>query len=153
PDSGVAAGVWEVPYMVVVTLGGAAALYGAAQLVWHADALRASRAQLAELAGDLERTRISRDLHDLLGQSLSAVALKGDLARGLLVRQDVQGAEAELTGLVSVARTTLRDVRTLAERAPAVSLAAELRRGADVLAAVGIDAHIDRRVETLPPDV
>src|SRR5262247_325497 len=99
----VAATIWEFPYILVVMLGGAAGLYGAARLVWHAEELRASRAQLAELAGDHERLRISRDLHDLLGQSLSAVALKGDLAHGLLERRDMAQASAEIASLVGVA--------------------------------------------------
>src|SRR5262245_4123906 len=70
-------------------LFGAGAWFGATRLVRLWDELREARAELAELAIERERLRISRDLHDLLGQSLSAVSLKGDLAMGLLQRQDV----------------------------------------------------------------
>jgi len=52
-------------------------------------------ARLAELAVGRERLRVSRDLHDLLGQSLSAVSLKGDLALRLL-RSDPPAARAEI---------------------------------------------------------
>ena len=60
-----------------------------------------ARADLAELAIGRERLRISRDLHDLLGQSLSAVSLKGDLAIGLLARQEVPRAVGEIESLVT----------------------------------------------------
>jgi two-component system sensor histidine kinase DesK len=149
----VAATMWEFGYVFLILVAGVIGLYGAARLVWHAEELRASRAQLAELAGDHERLRISRNLHDLLGQSLSAVALKGDLAHGLLARREVSQASAEIASLVDVARSALRDVRTIAHREPAVSLASELHRGADILSAVGIDTRVDRHVEALPPKI
>ncbi|HKB10792.1 MAG TPA: hypothetical protein VKD69_09060, partial [Vicinamibacterales bacterium] len=60
---------------------------------------------------------------------------------------------AELASLVSVARSALRDVRTIAHREPAVSLAAELQRGTDLLSAVGIDTHINQSCGALPQKV
>ena len=151
-DSGWMA-AWEFPYIAVVLLAGGGGLYAAARLVWYAAELHATRAKLAELAIDHEQLRIARDLHDLLGQSLSAVALKGDLANGLLERQDVGLAVAEIESLVSVARSAFHDLREIAHHQPAVSLASELNRGSDVLAAVGIEARIARGVENLPPKV
>jgi two-component system sensor histidine kinase DesK len=67
-------------YVVVILVMGAAALYGSAQLVRAAEGLDRARTELAELAVGRERLRLSRDLHDVLGQSLTAVSLKGDLA-------------------------------------------------------------------------
>lgn len=147
---GVAAAAWELPYFLVVLLAGAGGLYAAAHLVSHAEELRATRAQLAELVIDHERLRISRDLHDLLGQSLSAIALKGDLATGLLERRELPRATAEIQSLVSVARSALHDLRTITHREPVVSLASELQRGTDLLSSVGIDALIEHKVEALP---
>src|SRR5262245_44417424 len=145
--------VWFFVYDVAIFLAGGASLYGAARLVWHAKELRAMRAELAELAIERERLRISRDLHDLLGHSLSAVALKGDLAQRFLERQHVSRAEAEIGSLVSVARSALHDLREITHREPAVSLASELNRCSDILAAVGVETRVTQRVETLPPRV
>ena len=144
---------WAIAYDSVIFLAGGGSLYGAARLVRLANELRATRAQLADFAIERERLRISRDLHDLLGHSLSAVALKGDLAQRLLERQEVSRAEAEIESLVSVARSAFRDLREITHRQPAVSLASELDRCTDILAAVGVETQITRRVERLPPKV
>jgi two-component system, NarL family, sensor histidine kinase DesK len=144
---------WGFVYNTVIVLAGGASLYGAARLVWLAGALRATRTQLADLAIERERLRISRDLHDLLGHSLSAVALKGDLAQRLLERREVSRAEAEIQSLVSVARSAFRDLREITRHVPAVSLASELDRCMDILAAVGVETRITRRLESLPPKV
>ena len=61
-----------------------ATLYGSARLVGVQQELRRTRRELARTAVAAERLRVSRDLHDLLGQSLSAISLKGDLAVRLL---------------------------------------------------------------------
>src|SRR5262245_16725423 len=144
---------WGIAYNLVVFLGGGGSLYGAARLVWLANELRATRAQLADLAIERERLRISRDLHDLLGHSLSAVALKGDLAQRLLERQEMSRADEEIQSLVSVARAAYRDLREITHREPAVSLASELDRCTDLLAAVGIDTRVTQRVTALSPKI
>jgi two-component system sensor histidine kinase DesK len=144
---------WGICYWIFIVLAGGGSLYAAARLVWLAKELHATRAQLADLAIERERLRISRDLHDLLGHSLSAVALKGDLAQRLLERQEVSRAEAEIESIVSVARSAFRDLREITHREPAVSLSSELDRCTDILAAVGVETEITRRVEKLPPKV
>ena len=73
-----AAVAFVVVFWLTGLVVGAAGLYGAARLVRVLDELHATHAELAELAVGRERLRVSRDLHDLLGQSLSAVSLKGD---------------------------------------------------------------------------
>ena len=129
-------------YLPGILAVGGASLYAAARLVRVGEELRATRADLAELAVGRERLRISRDLHDLLGQSLSAVALKGDLAVGLLDRRQDARAAAEVAGLVTLARSALHDLRELARHAPPISFDAELGRGVDLLAAVGVDTRV-----------
>src|SRR5262245_5101604 len=133
---------WGVVTDMIIFVAGSASLYGAARLVWLAKELRATRTQLADFAIERERLRISRDLHDLLGHSLSAVALKGDLAQRLLERQEMSRAEAEIQSLVSVARSASRDLREITHRQPTVSLASELDRCTDILAAVGVETRI-----------
>jgi two-component system sensor histidine kinase DesK len=133
--------VWVVYYAVVLVMG-AAALYGSARLVRVIAQLDAARTEVAELAVGRERLRVSRDLHDLLGQSLSAVSLKGDLAIRLLAT-DADAARAEIESLTGLARGALRDVRAVARDEHAVSLAAEVDAAAALLGAAGIAVRVD----------
>ena len=147
-----AAVAFFVVYWLAGLVIGAGALYGSARLVRVLDELHATRAELAELAVGQERLRVSRDLHDLLGQSLSAVSLKGDLALRLLPR-DPTAARAEIAGLTGVARDALRGVRAVTRDQHAVSLRAETQGAAALLGAAGIDAHLDVDLPGLPPAV
>src|SRR5262245_34642539 len=72
--------------------------------------LHAAREELADLAVNEERLRIARDLHDLLGQSLSVVALKSDLA-DRLVDSDPAAAHRELADVRRVSRQALTEMR------------------------------------------
>jgi two-component system sensor histidine kinase DesK len=119
-----------------------AILYGAARLVRALDELYAARADLAQAAVGSEWSRVSRDLHDVLGQSLAAVSLKGDLALALLPT-DRRAAEAEIRSLTDIARTALRDTRMVTRGEHTVSLRLEASRAAHLLEAAGIDARID----------
>jgi two-component system, NarL family, sensor histidine kinase DesK len=141
-----------VVYPIVGLMTGAVALYGSARLVRVVDELHATRAQLAELAVGRERLRVSRDLHDLLGHSLSAVSLKGDLAIRLL-RSDPPAARAEIESLTGVAREALRGVRAVTRDEHLVSLRTETEGAAALLSAAGIDARIDLDLPDLPPAV
>jgi two-component system sensor histidine kinase DesK len=152
-DAGLAERIWTFCYWEALEFLGGAGLYGAARLVRLMDELRDARADLAELAIDRERLRISRDLHDLLGQSLSAVSLKGDLAIGLLERDDVPRAVAEVESLVTVARSALHDVLDIAHREPPIALASEIERAADLLASTGTETRFDIAAKELAPDV
>ena len=147
-----AQGTLAVVYWVVGLVTGAVALYGSARLVQVLDELEATRTELAELAVGRERLRVSRDLHDLLGQSLSAVSLKGDLALRLL-RSDPPAARAEIASLTQVARDTLRGVRAVTSNEHAVSLRTEIDGAAALLSAAGIDARIELDLPDLPPPV
>ncbi len=145
--------VWAFCYWEALQFLGGVGLYGATRLVRLMDELRDARADLAELAIGRERLRISRDLHDLLGQSLSAVSLKGDLAIGLLARNDVPRAAGEIESLVSVARSALHDLRDIAHREPPIALESEIERAADLLASTGTETRLDIGVEKLPPSI
>lgn len=147
-DGGVQRAFFAV-YWIVGLVTGAVALYGSARLVRVVDELYAARTELAELAIGRERLRVSRDLHDLLGHSLSAVSLKGDLARRLL-HSDVQAARAEIEGLTEVARDALRDVRAVTRDEHDVSLRTEADGAAALLSAAGVDARIDVDLPELP---
>lgn len=147
---GVWAAIFQLVYLPVVLAFGGLGLYAAARLVKVVAALHSARSELAELAVGRERLRLSRDLHDLLGHSLSAVALKGDLA-GRLLHSDPSAARSEITGLAGAARDALRDLRAVTRDEHAVSLRSETDGAAALLAAAGIDATIEVDLPDLNP--
>ena len=126
------------------------AVYGCVPLVRLVDELHVARTELAELAIGRERLRVSRDLHDLLGQSLSAVSLKSDLA----IRQmgkDPIAARAEIESLTGVAREAVRRVQALTRDEYTLSLRAEVEGAAALLASAGIEAAVDLQLGQLEP--
>jgi two-component system sensor histidine kinase DesK len=130
----------------------AAVLYGSARMVAVLEELRRTRRELAEFAVRRERLRVSRDLHDLLGQSLSAVSLKGDLAVRLLPG-DAPAAWAEVESLTQVAREALRDIRAISRDQHMVSLRAEIEGAATLAVAANIATTVQVDLPDLPPAV
>ncbi len=88
-------------------------------------ALKLSHDEVRRLAGLAERERIGRDLHDLLGHTLSLVALKSELA-GKLIASDPVAARREIREVTRVAREALTQVRSAVTGIRAAGLAAEL---------------------------
>lgn len=95
------------------------------------------------------RLQLARNLHDLLGQSLSAISLKGDLALRLL-RGDRPAARAEIQSLAGVARGALHDMQALTRDQHTVTLAAEIDGAASLLAAAGVHLRLDVDLPELP---
>ncbi len=124
-------------------------LYGAVWLVRVVGELQAARTELAELGVGRERLRVSRDLHDLLGQSLSAVSLKADLAVRLLPTH-TEAAREQIEDLRGVAHGALHGVRTLARDEHAVSLRTETDGAAALLAAAGVRTLVTVNLPGLP---
>jgi two-component system sensor histidine kinase DesK len=87
--------------------------------------LRLSHDEVRRLAGMAERERIGRDLHDLLGHTLSLVALKSELA-GKLIERDPLAARREIDEVMRVSRDALSQVRRAVSGIRAAGLAAEL---------------------------
>ena len=145
-------GLYAAFFWFVGLAVGGVGLYGATRLVNVLDELQGTRAELAEVEVARERLRVSRDLHDLLGQGLAAVALKGELAIRLQ-RTDAAVARAEIVGLTEVARDALSSLRSITYRAHAVSLGAEAEGAAALLRAADIDTHVELELGELPPRV
>ncbi|XRQ02861.1 sensor histidine kinase [Actinomadura welshii] len=112
----------------------------------------AARDALARLAVTEERLRFSRDLHDLLGHSLSLIAVKSELAMRT-ARTDPDRAEAEMADVRRTAREALREVRGAVSGYRAVELDAELAGARAVLEAAGIRCEIGDLPDALPPEV
>lgn len=70
-----------------------------------------SQEQLERLATVAERERIARDLHDVLGHTLSSIALKSQLAEKLIEAEDMAGARKEIKEVAEITSTALFDVR------------------------------------------
>jgi two-component system sensor histidine kinase DesK len=137
PDGAVAA--WVVYYSLyfLVNLVTPAVLFGATRLVSTLEELLATRKELTALAVARERLRLSRDLHDVLGQNLSAVSLQGDLALRLLPKHP-HAARTEIEKLTRLARDTLQGMRAVTHDEHRVSLRTELDGASALLATAGI---------------
>jgi two-component system, NarL family, sensor histidine kinase DesK len=113
-------------------------------------ALADARAEQARLAAENERFRIARDLHDLLGHSLTAITVKAGLARRL-GETDPARALKEIAEVEALARRSLADVRAAISNYREVTLAGELINGRELLRAAGIAADLPRALEVVNP--
>ena len=118
----------------------------------HKDAaLRLSQEEVRRLATTAERERIGRDLHDLLGHTLSLVALKADLA-GKLLQRDPAAAGREIGELGQVARDALAQVRRAVTGIRAAGLAAELAAARLLLESDGVAVEAELEEAALAPE-
>jgi two-component system sensor histidine kinase DesK len=113
--------------------------------------LSCARAELARLAVAQERQRFARDLHDLLGHSLSVIALKAELA-GRLLPDRADDAAREVSELEMVARSALGEVRDAVSGYRQLTLDGELGGARMALSAAGIEADIRRESFELPDE-
>jgi two-component system sensor histidine kinase DesK len=113
--------------------------------------LRRSQDEILRLATLAERERIGRDLHDLLGHTLSVVALKSELARKLIDR-DVDAARVEIAEVERVARDSLAQVRNAVSGIRSTALSAELLAATSLLEAQGLKVKCETENVKLPHD-
>ena len=112
--------------------------------------LQRAREELARQAVTEERLRMARDLHDLLGHTLSLITLKSELA-GRLVQKDPQAATGQIHEVERVARQALRDVREAVAGYRQRTLRGELDGARQILEAAGIECTIEYESQSLPP--
>lgn len=105
--------------------------------------LRETREELARTAVERERLRFSRDLHDLLGHTLSVIVVKSEAARRLAPR-DMDAALAQVSDIESVGRQALTEIREAVTGYREGSLATELDRARSALSAADIDPVVRR---------
>ena len=143
--------VWLAPLVVSGIVGGANIHFAE---VRRKDAvLRIAHRAVEEMARVAERERIGRDLHDLLGHTLSVIVLKSELASRLADR-DTPRAIAEIKDVERISRDALAEVRKAVRGYRGESLRDEIGTATRVLHAADIAADIDIDVEQtpLPPD-
>jgi two-component system sensor histidine kinase DesK len=127
------------------------AMFGFFMIIRSNIELSKARAEVARLAAENERSRIARDLHDLLGHSLTTITVKAGLARKLAER-DPERAAAEITAVEQLARRTLGEVRAAVAGYRDVTLAGELASAHEVLRASGIEAELPNAVDAVDAD-
>lgn len=115
-----------------------------ARLLWQSyRELVAAREEIARLAVSEERLRFSRDLHDLLGQSLAVLVLKSELVAKQVPSDTDESTRQELRDLARVARKSLNDVREAAAGYRRPSLSMEIGNARNALRAAGIGLQVE----------
>jgi two-component system, NarL family, sensor histidine kinase DesK len=109
--------------------------------------LRAARAEIAHHAADAERSRIARDLHDLLGHNLSLITLKGELATRLLP-EGAPGTD-EVRDMLHLSREALQQVREAVSGYRQPTLATELTAARMALQAAGVELEVKQNLGAL----
>jgi two-component system sensor histidine kinase DesK len=142
---------WNAVYWVTIFGLVAAGVCASARLVPMVAELDAARDALVAKAVRSERRRLSRDLHDVLGQSLTAISLKGDLARRV-IGADRAAAAREIEELEVVASSLAAEIEAVARDEREVAFAIEAGAAVDLLRLAGIDVTVDLRVEGLGCD-
>ena len=137
-----------LPAFVFLVVIGLAEIYEA-QRARDDARLRLANEEIERLATVAERERIARDLHDLLGHSLSVIVLKAELASRLMER-DPRRAASEVREVERISRTALSEVRAAVQGYRGHSLAAELAAARRTLAAAGISVETEIEPVELP---
>ncbi|QNN82923.1 sensor histidine kinase [Brachybacterium sp. Z12] len=165
---------WAVPTMLLMSLGvvvlavvfevyiaaGLAVMgtvmawgigYGVRQQILQ-EQLEAAQHRNAVLAVAAERERIGRDLHDLVGHSLTSLTISAQLARRLL-DSDPEAAREQLEHIQATVRQALADVRATASGMQHVRAATEIASARTVLTTVGIHAEVPTALPPLHDDL
>ena len=128
------------------------AMWGVNQLMARNLDLLQAREENAKLAVADERNRFARDLHDILGHSLTVITVKAELAIRLL-DVDPERARSELADLERLSRDALSDVRRAVEGYRDLTLPGELARAREALRAADIDAELPNSTDDVPTDL
>jgi two-component system sensor histidine kinase DesK len=141
-----------VLYTTILTLATGLVVYGLSRLVALVTEVRCTRAEVARMAVLRERLRFARDLHDLLGYSLSAITLKIELTHRLMEKAPREAAD-QLLEVLEISRLALSDTRTVARGYREMSLEEECRSALSVLAAADVAVQVDCDHTDLPVQV
>ncbi|GGF20451.1 sensor histidine kinase [Subtercola lobariae] len=136
-------------YLPLITFSVAMMMSAFARQLQLVRRLRDSQAENARLAVEHERGRVARDIHDILGHSLTVITVKAELAQRLIADHP-ERAETEVADIERLARGALADVRATVTGYRGVSLAAELSGARAALNSAGIEAELPNNIENVP---
>lgn len=141
---------WGAPYIYWVpsTLGGSAILMLA--ISWLIDREDRTKGMTHDLEMARQRETIGRDVHDLLGHSLTVITVKTELARKLLER-DPQRAAAELDEVLSLSREALAEVRATVGQLRTPQWSSQVAAARTALRAANIETKLPSSSVTIPP--
>ncbi|RFU20082.1 sensor histidine kinase [Geodermatophilus marinus] len=142
----------ELFFLPVLCVLSAFALRGTRYLISVNAELAEARDELARSAVAEERLRFARDLHDLLGHSLSMIALKSELA-GRLAERDPARARAEMADVEAAARRALAEVREAVSGYRQIGVAVALAEARAALSAAGVALRAPSPLPVLPGPV
>jgi two-component system sensor histidine kinase DesK len=128
------------------------AMWGVNQLMLRNLDLMRARDENARLAVADERNRFARDLHDILGHSLTVITVKAELANRLL-DVDPERARAEISDLERLSRDALTDVRRAVQGYRDLTLPGEIARAREALRAADIDAELPNSTDEVPSEL
>lgn len=129
-------------YSFVIAFGGGLALWASVELSRVREQLDATNRSIEELAITRERLRQAADVHDLLGQDLTAISLRSSLGRRLAA-SNAPGAPDEARAITELAVKTLSGLRSVVRDVHDISLATEIDAGRALLRAASIDVRVD----------
>ena len=109
-----------------------------------------SQQQIEQLATIAERERIARDLHDLVGHSLSSIALNADLANKLIKASQHEQASQYINEVAALSRNTLSEIRHAVSGLKQTNLSGQLTKLAKQLKDHGFDTDINNQVTQIP---
>jgi two-component system sensor histidine kinase DesK len=141
---------WGTVYFIVWTAERAALVYGLSRMSGFTATLQDARDEMAAAAVAQERLRFSRDLHDLLGYSLSTVVVKNEVAARLATARPDE-ARHQLAEALGMSRQALDDLTGVTSGYRTMSVAAEAGAATSTLSAVGIEVSCAVDVPELSP--
>ena len=137
-----------LPALIFVPTVGAFAILDAEQ-ERAATRLQLAHDEVERIAAISERERIARDMHDVLGHTLTMIALKADLATKV-VGKDRDAAATELGEIAEAARSTLAEVRAVVHGYRSKGLDGEVETARDALRTAGVAFHVELDDRDLP---
>lgn len=112
-----------------------------------------SQAEISQLAAMLERERIARDLHDIMGHNLSSISLKAELAAKLLDKHHLEDAKTQLVELTTIARSSLSQVRETVSGYKHQGLASSVMSLCQTLRDKGLSVSLEGDIPNLLPEL
>ncbi|UOE44722.1 sensor histidine kinase [Agromyces larvae] len=143
--------VQDIFFAPAITVSISAMMAAFARNVASMNQLRAAQAELERMAVEQERGRVARDIHDILGHSLTVITVKAELA-GRLVTVDADRATREIGEVEELARGALADVRATVAGFRGVSVSGELAGARTALEAADVRADLPVSTEQVPAE-